>query len=341
MTRNLTGGTGPGGRGGSEARGGSRRARRSPQGGRDESTAARQRPLNRYLPEPDLPRHHLGGTGSADAPVAPTDRLSTRRVFLHIQTLGVSCSSGAGSISDAPVALALIGGLDAVLHCQQGIIRRDQALAAGVAESSIDSLVARGRWSKVLPRTYSVGADLNDPIVRIRAGWLWAGRTPSSAGRAAALWHRLCETQPAVIDLVIPPSRRMSRQRGYAITRAAVHDLDRIEIDRVAVTSPASTCLRAGPARRTGSSRNCPPAAESHSGRAREVACSGAKLSRTAQGPDRSGGGRRQSLVESGTGRASVVPPGGDHRAGPATHPSSSRTGSGSLTSSSRSCGYS
>lgn len=143
-----------------------------------------------------------------------------------------------------PVALALIGGLDAVLHCQQGIIRRDQALAAGVAESSIDSLVARGRWSKVLPRTYSVGADLNNPIVRIRAGWLWAGEDSVVAGRAAALWHRLCETQPAVIDLVIPPSRRMSRQRGYAITRAAVHDLDRIEIDRVAVTSPASTCLQ-------------------------------------------------------------------------------------------------
>jgi len=57
-----------------------------------------------------------------------------------------------------------------VLTCQQGLIRRDQALAAGFAEATVDSLVARGRWTRILPRTYAVRADPIDPQVRIRAG---------------------------------------------------------------------------------------------------------------------------------------------------------------------------
>ena len=126
-----------------------------------------------------------------------------------------------------PVALALIGGFDAVLHCQQGLIRRDQALAAGFAQSTIESLVARGRWARVLPRTYSISSDLDDPAVRIRAGWLWAGEDSVVSGRAAAHWHGLSESSIGVIDLVIPPSRRMSPQPGYRITRAKVHLSDR------------------------------------------------------------------------------------------------------------------
>ena len=59
-----------------------------------------------------------------------------------------------------PCALALLGGLDAVLHCQRRVIRRDQAFAAGIVPSTLESLVARGRWRKLLPRVYSVGADV-------------------------------------------------------------------------------------------------------------------------------------------------------------------------------------
>jgi tetrahydromethanopterin S-methyltransferase subunit F len=43
-----------------------------------------------------------------------------------------------------PVSLALIAGLDAVVQCRNQMIRRNQALAAGVAEATIESLVSRG-----------------------------------------------------------------------------------------------------------------------------------------------------------------------------------------------------
>jgi len=142
-----------------------------------------------------------------------------------------------------PLALALYGGLDAVLHCQCRVIRRDQALAAGIATSTLESLVTRGRWQKILPRVYSVSADLADSAVRIRAGWLWAGDDARIAGRAAAWWLGLTEDPPGVIEVVVPPGRRMSAQPGYLIVRARLADEEIDFVDRVAITSAARTCL--------------------------------------------------------------------------------------------------
>lgn len=142
-----------------------------------------------------------------------------------------------------PLGLALYGGLDAVLQCQRQIIRRDQALTAGIATSTLDSLVSRGRWTRLLPRVYSVGADSSDPAVRIRAGWLWAGAAATIAGPAAAWWLGLTIDPPVTVQLTVPPSQRMSHQPGYAITRARLPDGDVVLADRVAVTSPARTCL--------------------------------------------------------------------------------------------------
>ena len=142
-----------------------------------------------------------------------------------------------------PLALALYGGLDAVLQCQNQVIRRDQALTAGIATATLDSLIARGRWTKMLPRVYSVGADLTDPAVRIRAGWLWAGENATVAGPAAAWWLGLTEDRPPLIQLTVPPSRKMSNQPGYTVVRARLPDDEIHFADRIAITSPARTCL--------------------------------------------------------------------------------------------------
>jgi len=142
-----------------------------------------------------------------------------------------------------PLALALHGGLDAVLHCQQGVIRRDQALAAGIAEGTLESLVSRGRWQRVLPRVYSVGADIADPAVRTRAGWLWAGEDSVVLGHSAAWWLKLDDHPPDLVSIAVPGSRRLSGQQGYSVVRFNIHPDDRVERDRIVVTSPARTCL--------------------------------------------------------------------------------------------------
>ena len=142
-----------------------------------------------------------------------------------------------------PLSLALIGGFDAVLQCQNGLIRRDQALAAGFAEATIESLVRRGTWPRVLPRVYSVSGELTDPRVRIRAGWLWAGEDAVVGAQAAAFWLGLTDTPPGSIRILVPPHRRMTVQPGFVVTRAKVDPVDAVERDRITVTTPARTCL--------------------------------------------------------------------------------------------------
>ena len=82
-----------------------------------------------------------------------------------------------------PVEFARMLGLGDILVGQNGVIRRDQAVAAGLNRSRIDDLVRRGRWQRLLPTVYAAGADPQDPRVRIRATWLWAGDSAAIAGR--------------------------------------------------------------------------------------------------------------------------------------------------------------
>jgi hypothetical protein len=142
-----------------------------------------------------------------------------------------------------PVGLALHGGLDAVLLCQNGVIRRDQALGAGIALSTLESLVARGHWSRVFPRVYAVDADLDNPRVLIRAAWLWAGDDSAVAGSAAAWWLRLTDKAPEAIRILVPLRRRMSHRPAVEIVRSEVDRSDLVLVDRVVVTSPSRTCL--------------------------------------------------------------------------------------------------
>jgi len=139
--------------------------------------------------------------------------------------------------------LALHAGLDAVLRLQDGIIRRDQAMAAGLPGSTVASSVYRGRWVRVLPRVYAVGVDPAAPNSMIRATALWAGDDAVITGAAAAWWWGLTNRAPNTVAVVVPPGRRMARIDGTRVLRA---DLDDIEIDRhrrLPVTTPAATCL--------------------------------------------------------------------------------------------------
>ena len=139
--------------------------------------------------------------------------------------------------------LALHAGLDAVLQLQDGIIRRDQAMAAGMSGSTVASNVYRMRWLRVLPRVYAVEVDPATPTSRIRATALWAGDDAVVTGTAAAWWWGLTDRAPSTVEVVVPPRRRMSTIEGIDVIRA---DLKDIEVDRhrrLPVTTTAATCL--------------------------------------------------------------------------------------------------
>lgn len=139
--------------------------------------------------------------------------------------------------------LALHAGLDAVLALQDGIIRRDQAMAAGLSGSTVASKVYRKRWVRVLPRVYAVGVDPSAPTSRVRAAALWAGEDAVVAGAAAAWWWGLTDRAPRIVEVVVGAQRRMSRIDGFEVLRADLSDLEIDRHRRIPVTTPAATCL--------------------------------------------------------------------------------------------------
>lgn len=139
--------------------------------------------------------------------------------------------------------LALHGGLDAVLALQDGIIRRDQAMAAGLSGSTVASKVYRKRWVRVLPRVYAVDVDPSAATSRVRAAALWAGDDAVVAGDAAAWWWGLTNRAPDNVEVVVGPARRMSPVARVEVLRTDLSDLEIDRHRRLPVTTPAATCL--------------------------------------------------------------------------------------------------
>lgn len=142
-----------------------------------------------------------------------------------------------------PVAFARVLGLDALLRGQNKVIRRDQAIAAGLTRARVDDLVRRGRWNAVLPRVYLVGDRVDDPRVRIRACWLWAGDESVIAGQAAAWWLGLVPDPPATTMVIVPLAKRRDPQAGVHVVRATIDPRDADFEDWIKVTRVPRTCL--------------------------------------------------------------------------------------------------
>lgn len=153
-------------------------------------------------------------------------------------------------------AFARALGLEATLLEQNGVIRRDQALAAGLTRHQIDNLVKQDRWVRVLPAVYATTGAFGEipataapplrrlePRARVRAVWLWAGKEAVIGGEAAAWWWSLTATSPTSITVIVPPHQGLTEQQWVRIIRARVDRRDARDEGWIRVTSPARTCL--------------------------------------------------------------------------------------------------
>ena len=142
-----------------------------------------------------------------------------------------------------PVAFSRFLGLDALLEGQDGVVRRDQAVAAGVDRATIDNSIRRGRWIRLFPRVYLTTRKAPTTRARIRACWLWAGDHSVIAGSAAAWWLGLNPAVPRTISVVIPPSTKRNPQPDVQVIRGIVDPRDADFEDWIKVTRASRTCL--------------------------------------------------------------------------------------------------
>jgi hypothetical protein len=99
--------------------------------------------------------------------------------------------------------------LNRILRQQLDVIRRDQALAAGITSNALQHrLRAGGPWRRLLPGVYVAVTGTPTMVQQEMAALLYAGRGSVITGPAAARHHRLRCPATEFIDVLMPASRR-------------------------------------------------------------------------------------------------------------------------------------
>ena len=127
---------------------------------------------------------------------------------------------------------------------QGGVVRADQALAAGFSRNDIGSLCRSGRWRRLARGHYLVTPDPDDRTARIRAAVSAAGPDACAVlGTAAELLGIAGLRASDRIHVSVPGTApRHQRARGLEVRHQLVlHPADRTSIDGIATTTTMRT----------------------------------------------------------------------------------------------------
>ena len=100
-----------------------------------------------------------------------------------------------------------------------GVLATEQCLRLGASRSWVDRQVLSGRWQRVHVGVLVVHSGPLGWRTRARAALVYAGPGAALSHTAAGYVHGLVAQPPAVIDVMIPESRRVRPSRGIAIHR--------------------------------------------------------------------------------------------------------------------------
>ncbi|AVL99707.1 hypothetical protein C6V83_04865 [Gordonia iterans] len=137
-----------------------------------------------------------------------------------------------------------------ILAGQEGIITLRQTASCGLHRSAVARRCASGEWRTVGPGVFHATDHRLTIHARIRAAVWSAGRRAVLCGPAAAFWRGYTRTVPATIHVTVPRGRSARKPLSptlgdVQLWHRNLHDDDRTEVRKVAITSPALTVLDA------------------------------------------------------------------------------------------------
>ena len=130
-----------------------------------------------------------------------------------------------------------------ILLRQDGLVTAAQARDAGVSTRTVQRRVGSGSWERVMPQVFLVAGHPPTDAVRVRAAGLWVGERGVISGSAAAWWHRMHPTVPAVVELTVPRARAPRPQSGVRLRRRDLSHLDLVRVNGLWLTDKALTAL--------------------------------------------------------------------------------------------------
>lgn len=125
-------------------------------------------------------------------------------------------------------------------HRQDGLLTRQQVLAADIGVAELDAYLRHGRWQRVLPQVYAVGPAPMDSRRWIRATHLWAGPDSVILGSAALWWQRRLPSAPTgPVEVAVPTGRSGRSPTGVLVHRQLIATENRLVSQRVQVATTA------------------------------------------------------------------------------------------------------
>src|SRR5947209_143782 len=107
---------------------------------------------------------------------------------------------------------------------QDGVLTVQQATSCGYTRGSVQHLVDRGRWQRILPGVLLTQDHSPTRRQRTFAAALWAGPSAAIDGACACIWHGIDVPEPAdrTVHLVVPYSSNLRSTSYVRIRRSAV-----------------------------------------------------------------------------------------------------------------------
>jgi hypothetical protein len=115
-----------------------------------------------------------------------------------------------------------------ILDGQLDLITRQQALAAGLTSHALAHRLGPGRsWHKLLPGVYLARTGTPTTLQLEMAALLYAGKSSLVTGPAALRCHHLGNTEPELIDVLVPATRQR-HDAGFVRLRRTTRMPERI-----------------------------------------------------------------------------------------------------------------
>ncbi len=107
---------------------------------------------------------------------------------------------------------------------QDGALARQQALDGGMSPDALRQHVRAGRWLRVHPGVYVTFTGPLPFRTRVWAALLHAGPGALASHRTAAHLQGLVDDEPALVDVTVPWTHRVTRRPGVRIHRSRQPD---------------------------------------------------------------------------------------------------------------------
>jgi hypothetical protein len=135
--------------------------------------------------------------------------------------------------------------LAAVLAGQDHLVTREQALAMGITEASIQHRIRTRQWRLVLPNVYLTHAGEATQRQRLVAALLHAGPSSAIDAAVACRFHGI-ESVPRRDDVdVVVPMNAPARSRGFVVVRRTQAPIRTVDTQLLRYVEPAAAAVAA------------------------------------------------------------------------------------------------